>query len=246
MSAKYYQQEKIGTERFNYDLMQREILLEDGWKPTLGGAATGYCPPDNADRETGAALAYKRRRLAPAKAAALLEAQEVDPIEAMAIVLYRAVKPGVSESAWAELGPGNRSKFMAMARAAARHSVGKEAGLWRENHQLRCERDAWMRFYEREAETNARLLHESDTRQPGQHPYHGPTKPNAEGNPEPVPDPVHERFHGSIGDVLAGKVIPAARRQMQEALKNAPKDPQPFPVGSSKDDPRRIGWRVKT
>lgn len=142
----------------------------------------------------------------------------------------------------------------------------REQELLRENHRLRCERDAWVRFYERAAETNARLNHENDIRrqisleqdallerlreqlwlprEPGQHDYHGPTKPNAEGRPEPVPDPVHERFHGAVGDVLAGKIIPAARRQMQEALKNAPKDAPPFPVGSSKDDPKRIGWRM--
>jgi hypothetical protein len=57
------------------------------------------------------------------------------------------------------------------------------------------------------------------------HDYHGPVKDG-----KAVPDEVHERFHRSIGDVLAGRVIPEARRQMQEALKAAPKDKAPFPV----------------
>lgn len=65
----------------------------------------------------------------------------------------------------------------------------------------------------------------------GEHDYNGPVKPDPDtGRPVPVPDPVHERFHGSIGDVLAGRVIPAARRQMQEALKSAPKEPTTIPT----------------
>jgi hypothetical protein len=55
--------------------------------------------------------------------------------------------------------------------------------------------------------------------------YHGPTE-----NGKPVDDGVHERFHRSIKDVLDGKVLPQARRQMQEALKDAPKEKPPFPT----------------
>ncbi len=61
--------------------------------------------------------------------------------------------------------------------------------------------------------------------EPGDHDYHGPVgPPDATGQRRAIPDPVHERFHGAVGDVLAGRVQPEARRQMQEALKAAPKD----------------------
>jgi hypothetical protein len=56
----------------------------------------------------------------------------------------------------------------------------------------------------------------------GEHDYHGPTSTGDDGVKRPIPDPTHEQFHRAVGDVLAGKVIPAARRQMQEALKNTP------------------------
>lgn len=81
--------------------------------------------------------------------------------------------------------------------------------------------------------------------EPGNHDYHRPLgKPDeTTGRRTPAPDPVHERFHGAVGDVLAGKVIPAARRQMQEALKNAPKEPTAIPTAVSPDDPRRFGYR---
>lgn len=68
------------------------------------------------------------------------------------------------------------------------------------------------------------------TTEPGNHDYNGPTEtvphPDLPGRTvqRAVSDPVHENFHRAVGDVLAGKVIPAARRQMQEALKSAPKE----------------------
>lgn len=73
---------------------------------------------------------------------------------------------------------------------------------------------------------------------PGDHTYNGPVV-----NGKAVPDDVHERFHKAIGDVMAGKVMHEARKQMQESLKNAPKEKTPFPTGVDSSDPRRIGWR---
>jgi hypothetical protein len=58
----------------------------------------------------------------------------------------------------------------------------------------------------------------------GSHPYHGPVKDG-----ESIHDVAHERFHHSVGDVLSGKIMPEARRQMQEALKNVPKEPATIP-----------------
>ena len=58
----------------------------------------------------------------------------------------------------------------------------------------------------------------------GAHPYHGPVKDG-----ESIHDVAHERFHHSVGDVLSGKIMPEARRQMQEALKNVPKEPATIP-----------------
>jgi hypothetical protein len=73
---------------------------------------------------------------------------------------------------------------------------------------------------------------------PGDHIYNGPVE-----NGKTVPDTVHERFHKAIGDVMAGKVMHEARKQMQESLKNAPKEKTPFPTGVDHSDHRRIGWR---
>ncbi len=54
--------------------------------------------------------------------------------------------------------------------------------------------------------------------------YHGPTKTDSDGKRYSVPDVVHERFHEALKDVLTGKVLPAAREQMKEALKRASLD----------------------
>lgn len=80
--------------------------------------------------------------------------------------------------------------------------------------------------------------------------YVGPTAPDQDGRPVPVSDVVHERFHQSVKDVLAGNVIQGARRQMQEALKAVPKEApttastdRPMPKGAlfGGGDPRRMG-----
>lgn len=52
--------------------------------------------------------------------------------------------------------------------------------------------------------------------------YHGPTTRGDDGRSYPVPDTVHERFHESVNDVLDGKILPAAREQMKDALARAP------------------------
>lgn len=184
---------RIGTERFNYELLRHEILLEGGWT-SLPLGMPGHAPP-----------------------------------------------------------PGSSVQIQT-----------HEAELTRENIMLRSERDAWQKLYgeenavnttmramlqpsmNREGELLAEITRLKDQlwlpREVGDHPYHGPTKPDPDtGRPVPVPDPVHERFHGSIGDVIAGNVMPEARRQMQEALKTAPKAPTVIPTTPSTDDPRRLG-----
>jgi hypothetical protein len=87
--------------------------------------------------------------------------------------------------------------------------------------------------------------------EPGCHDYHGPLgAPDDKGQRRAVPDPDHERFHQSVGDVLAGRIIPAAREQMAEALRRKVPDaptsastskPMPDPAFASFGDPRRIG-----
>lgn len=72
--------------------------------------------------------------------------------------------------------------------------------------------------------------------EPGSHPYHGPSAPDASGRNVSIPDQVHERFHQSVGDILAGKVIPAARKQMEDALRQTPKD-APTTASTSKPMP---------
>lgn len=56
----------------------------------------------------------------------------------------------------------------------------------------------------------------------GNHDYIGPVSDG-----KAVADPVHENFHRAVGDVLSGKVMHEARKQMQEALKTAPRDVEP-------------------
>lgn len=142
-----------------------------------------------------------------------------------------------------------------------------EAEQAREILALRAERDAWKKIYEdkhaenkdlramlqpmtnREGELLAEIARIKNQlwlpTEPGDHPYHGPTAKDPEtGRNVPVSDAVHERYHGAIGDVLAGRVIPEARRQMQEALKKAPKEPTVIPTDGPKDDHRHMGWRV--
>lgn len=93
---------------------------------------------------------------------------------------------------------------------------------------------------------DARMIKADET---GNHPYHGPTKPvtDADGKVtrQVVPDPTHERFHGSVGDVIAGNVMRPARDQMERALADARvkdgKTPPPFPSAHAVPDHRRIG-----
>lgn len=66
---------------------------------------------------------------------------------------------------------------------------------------------------------------------PANHDYQGPLSDDG----VPVPDATHERFHQSIGDVLAGKVMPKAREQMRDALNNVPKPATP--AGAIKGEP---------
>lgn len=63
----------------------------------------------------------------------------------------------------------------------------------------------------------------------GNHDYNGPVDTDG----RTVPDPVHERVHEVVGDILAGRIIAPARRQLQDALGKAPKDKTPFPVRAS-------------
>lgn len=83
---------------------------------------------------------------------------------------------------------------------------------------LRMSADRAARVVALEAELFA-LKNVSAAEEAGNHDYHGPV---VDG--KAVSDPVHENFHKAVGDVLSGKVIHEARRQMQEALKNAPRD----------------------
>lgn len=118
----------------------------------------------------------------------------------------------------------------------------------REITQLRAEREAWKYLYEMaKPDSDTRMLAADEA---GSHPYHGPTRPvtDADGNVtgrESVPDPVHERAHGVVGDILAGKVIRPARDQMEKALADAKvkdgKAPPPFPVAPKMSDPRLGG-----
>lgn len=98
---------------------------------------------------------------------------------------------------------------------------------------LKNEAAAQMRLFMTERHL-ARLEARLGDDNPGSHDYHGTT--DIAGSP--VPDPVHERFHKSIGDVLAGNVIPKAREQMQDALNRAPKPANATGASTDKPMPR--------
>ena len=222
---------RIGIERFNYELQRREILLHGGWHPVVPLALHGQEP-----------IGLPRSVSVPA--------EELAPS-------WERLQQ--SPSPWLPIKtdppPGRSLEIQT-----------REAELTRENIMLRSERDAWHKFYDEKNVENIKLremiqpvtdregrLLAEITRlrkqlwlptEPGAHDYHGPTKPDPDtGRPVPVPDPVHERFHGAVGDVLAGKVMPEARRQMQEALKQCPRVKAPLPTKTPTDDPRKIGWR---
>jgi len=224
---------RIGIERFNYELQRREILLADGgWHPVVPLALHGQEP-----------IGLPRSVSVPA--------------EEMAATWERLER---SPSPWLPIKtdppPGRSLEIQT-----------REAELTRENIMLRSERDAWHKFYDEKNVENIKLREMIQPitdregqllaeigrlrkqlwlpTEPGNHPYHGPTAPDPKtGRLAPIPDPVHESFHQSIGNVLAGKVMPEARRQMQEALKNAPKEKPPLRLQGDQDDHRRIGWRM--
>lgn len=106
---------------------------------------------------------------------------------------------------------------------------------------LRAEREAWKHMYEelrgKTGAPDARMLRADET---GNHNYHGPTKDG-----KAVPDPVHERAHEVVGDILGGRIIRPARDQMEKALADARvkdgKTPAEIPTTPNLSDPRRIG-----
>lgn len=73
----------------------------------------------------------------------------------------------------------------------------------------------------------------------GSHPYHGPVKDG-----KAIEDEVHERFHKAIGDVMDGKVIPDAQKQMKDALDKAPKPKPAFPVRAAGAHAVAVGLRT--
>lgn len=227
---------KIGTERFNYELLRHEVLLERGWTPLPLGLAQHQIAEWQYNKE--------RRTIEAANG--------LGP-------LTRALFSSATDRA-----AGGLTLYDVCQQQALNKLCTERDDATRQNIMLRSERDAWKKFYDgekadntamrvllqpsvnREGELLAEIARLKDQlwlpREVGDHPYHGPTKPDPDtGRSVPVPDPVHERFHGSIGDVIAGNVMPEARRQMQEALKSTPKAPTVIPTTPSTDDPRRLG-----
>jgi hypothetical protein len=79
----------------------------------------------------------------------------------------------------------------------------------------------------------------SMTEQPRDIDYHGPVKDG-----QAIPDPVHEQFHRAVGDVLAGKVIPSARKQMRDALDKAPTGEKTMPERAVRLVRQDVGIRL--
>lgn len=247
-------QPRIGTERFNYDLQRQEILLESGWTAVVPPELTGEgaIGPQartviGLDPGRGDHSAFAFRYGAQGAIA-----KRFDPIAHRAAggLTFYDVSTDTSR-------PVTQQEFTDMQKAlnrvcqqrdAARAAVtslgGRICELETYSQTMAVENDRL-----RSLDLDQLRDENTDLRkrlwlpvEPGEHDYTGPTKPDPDtGRPVPVPDPVHERFHGSIGDVLAGRVIPAARRQMQEALKSAPKEPTTIPTNVQGDDPKRMG-----
>jgi hypothetical protein len=140
------------------------------------------------------------------------------------------------------------------ARAMLRQRTGELRDAAEAMSRCKRDREGWAELGARQAEAINRLMDERQrvaVAEPGDHPYHGPLgAPDDKGQRRAVADPVHERFHQSVGDILAGKVLPAARKQMAEALRRKAPDaptsastskPMPDKAVASFGDPRRIG-----
>lgn len=140
--------------------------------------------------------------------------------------IYRAM----AALAPVELVTANEDRIVALETAVSEKD--------REIVQLRAEREAWKYLYEMaKPDSDTRMLRADET---GSHDYIGPVKDG-----KAIPDPTHERFHGSVGDVIAGNVMRPARDQMERALADARvkdgKTPPPFPSAHALPDHRRIG-----
>lgn len=68
--------------------------------------------------------------------------------------------------------------------------------------------------------------------------YIGPTREGPDGKKEAIPDPVHERVHEVVRDVLAGRVLPRAREQLRDAL-GTPQPDSPTTASTSRPMPGR-------
>lgn len=129
--------------------------------------------------------------------------------------------------------------------AAQERTLARAEEILLVNKALRGERDALRAMTEKLQHEKALLsdkLSAAEHREDG-HDYVGPTSGGV-----PVPDVVHERFHKSIGDVLAGNALPKAREQMRDALNQPPAAvPQtttkgrPLPKGAIGFSHQRIG-----
>lgn len=211
--------------KFDHDLYGNRVV------------AAGYCPPDNAVQEAQAAgrfvldaakLVYdkahrtiveKRQDAYPASKA--LQTREAELIQERDAALAYV---RISREAMQDWRAAAETLAADLADAGARTITLRDAYDRAEAEIERLRAQLWL-----------------PTEQ-GDHNYHGPVDKDR----QPIPDPAHERFHGAVGDVLAGRIIPEARRQMQEALKSAPKEKAPFPTTPSGDDPKRMalnGWQ---
>jgi hypothetical protein len=171
-------------------------------------------------------------------------------------LLKRALRAALDQRNAAR-APESTDRLMAASREENAHLRRQIAALEQEKTELAADvlhaNTSWSASIDRINELESLCAELSDKRmlaadEAGNHDYIGPTEtvphPTVPGRTiqKAVPDPAHERFHGAIGDVLSGKIIPAARRQMQEALKQAPKD-APTTASTSKPMPNNATIR---
>lgn len=255
-------QPPIGTERFNYDMQRHEKLLPEGWVAAVpdmcadtwpgmmrrGPVEVVLKPPaPTKEQVERMAIALFRAARPGSSAEAWMELGPVNKTRFCSMA-HAALK--------FEHAVPDDNEIHALALAQLKQSVSVL-------ETVTNQRDLAIRSLAQRQVMNIDLMNDRQRRadqekgllaevthlrhqlwlptEPGDHDYLGPVEWDPEtGRNVPVRDIAHERFHAAVGDVKAGRIIQSARRAMQEALKQAPKEPIEVRLGDT-DDRRRMG-----
>lgn len=255
-------QPPIGTERFNYDMQRHEKLLPEGWVATvpdmcadtwpglmMGGPVEVVLKPPapTTEQVERMAIALFRAARPGSSAEAWMELGPVNKTRfcsmAHAALKFEHAVPDDNEIHALALAQLKQSasvlETVTNQRDLAIRSLAQRQVMIIDLMNDRQRRsDQEQNLSAEVAQLRQQLWLPSE---PGNHPYYGPTEKDPKtGERRPIHDLSHERFYAAVGDVLAGRINRDARRQMQEALKAAPKEPIEVRLGDT-DDRRRMG-----